>query len=146
MDNKLIIMGYIYNPDGFDWMNFKMTEDNPYTFHHIVEKRYGGKKVIENGALLTYDAHKLLNILDSYCPDAYDDLQEIFKKINGSGEPQTYEIMKEVDNILQKVFCTEEYRFTANLRNIKRRKCLANLEQLREEYLECRKELVKCLE
>ena len=32
-----IVMGYIYNPSGFDWMNFKITKDNPLTYHHITE-------------------------------------------------------------------------------------------------------------
>ncbi len=145
MNGTLIIMGYIYNPDGFDWMNFKLTKENPATFHHIKEKRDGGKKTIENGAILSSFAHQLLNILDLFCPDAYNDLQNVFIKINGSGEPPTIEIMQEIDDILQKLFCTEEYQFRVDMNDAKHRNSAINLKRFRKYYLESRKELVKCL-
>ena len=146
MNGALIIMGYIYNPDGFDWMNFKVEKNNPYTFHHIVERRRGGDKSINNGAILTNDAHKLLNILDIFFPDAYEDLQQIFIRINKSNEPPTYETMKEVDNILYKVFFTEEYEFAEGKDSPKYYRVMQRLLEYRKEYLNSRQKLTKCLE
>jgi hypothetical protein len=145
VQETLIIMGYIYNPDGFDWMNYKLTDCNPYTYHHIVERRSGGHTTVGNGAILTEVAHNLLNILDQFCKEAYNDLQNIFIRINGSGEPPTYEIMKEVDNILYKLFFTNEYHFTVNLDSDKFCKIRFCMNKCREMYVESRKELKKCL-
>ena len=145
MNGTLLIMNYIYNPDGFDWMNFKLTKDNPYTFHHIVERRSGGDKSVENGAILTLCAHQLLNILDSFCKDAYNDLQNIFIKINTSNEPPTYEIMKEIDDILYKLFFTNDYHFRIDLNSKDYYKVKFNMNKYCAMYLDSRKELKKCL-
>ena len=77
----------IYQPKGIDWMGYKLTEENPYTFHHIKEKRYGGKEEVKNGAILTKDAHAYLNYLDQYCPEAYQEYQKIFRYINDFDGP-----------------------------------------------------------
>lgn len=135
MNTAIVIMNYIYNPDGFDWMNFKVTKDNPYTYHHIIEKKHGGKKTVENGAILTFDAHSLLNLLDRYCPVEYEALQNIFRRINASNEPPTSEMMQEIDLILYQVL------FTHKSDLIKKKL----LYKYRKEYLESRKELSKCL-
>ena len=131
-----IVMGYIYNPSGFDWMNFKITKENPLTFHHIQEVKYGGKKTIQNGALLSSDAHALLNYLERYAPDAYEELQEVFREINRSNQPPTNEIVQKVDLILYRVFFTTEF-------NIPMRQTFL---QKRKEFIESRKELRMCLE
>ena len=136
MNGALVIMGYIYNPDGFDWMNFKVSKDNPYTFHHILEKRNGGGKTIENGAPLTLDAHTLLNMLERYCPSLYEELQNIFKRIIANGEPPTNDMIKEIDLIIYRAL------FTTESMGIKE----SNLIKYRTKYLEGRKELKKCLE
>ena len=53
----------IYKPLNEDWMGFKLKRNNPYTFHHIKEKRHGGRYEIQNGALLTREGHQFLNFL-----------------------------------------------------------------------------------
>lgn len=141
----LIIMGYIYNPDGFDWMNFEITPKNPVSYHHIVERRNGGRTKIENGAILTDKSHDLLNILDHYCPAAYNDLQEVFREINSSSEPPSNEIVKRVDEILYKIFFTDEYYFKEKSCNYEFDK-ETDLSKHLERYLKSRKKLVKCLE
>ena len=133
--NTIITMGYIYNPDGFDWMNFKISKNNPPTYHHIKERRSGGKLTIENGAILSNFAHQLLNILDRFCKKAYNDLQNVFIKINNSNLPPTNEMVKEIDEILYKLFFTNEYEFDGYI----------NISQYCDMYLESRKELKKCL-
>ena len=105
----------IYQPNGIDWMNFILSRENPYTLHHIVEKRNGGSCSLDNLAILTKMAHKLLNIFDIWCPDAYDDLQEVFRKINESNGPPTDEIIREIDEILYKALISNEYKFYGNM-------------------------------
>ena len=99
----LVVMGYIFNPDGFDWMNIQVTKDNKYTYHHINKAEDGGVSTVENGAILTELSHRFLNLLERYCPKAYDDLQEVFKKISSSMEPPTNEIMKENANNYEQI-------------------------------------------
>ena len=51
MNQVLNLMLMIYQPkNDLDWMGYKMTKSNRYTFHHIKEKRDGGKDEIKNGS------------------------------------------------------------------------------------------------
>ncbi len=135
MKRALRIKIDIHNPNGIDWMNMKLTKGNPYTLHHIKEKRNGGDNSLANLAILTKNAHKLLNILDKLCPDAYNDLQNVFIKINETQAPPTDEIINEIDYILYKVLITQEYEFIEEI----------DLSSFIPYYLEGRKELKKCL-
>ena len=142
MNKTLIVMGYIYNPDGFDWMNFQLTKNNKYTFHHIVEKKNGGDDSVENGAILTDIAHKFLNILEIFCPYAYDDLQNIFIRINISQRPPTNEIMKEIDQILYDIFYTDKYAFDES---VLPSNSYHRYVEARGQYVLSRSKLKKCL-
>ena len=135
MKRALRIKLEVFQPNDVDWMNFKLTRDNPYTLHHIQEKRNGGDSSLDNLAILTKMAHKLLNVLDKVCPDAYNDLQNVFIKINGSGMPPTEEIISEIDDILYRVLITGEYKFVDEY----------DFSQYIPYYLEGRKQLKKCL-
>ena len=135
MKRVLRIMVDIFDPNGMDWMNFALTKDNPYTFHHIHEKHNGGDRSIDNGAILTRKAHDLLNMLEKFCPDAYDDLQSVFSKINGIKKPVSEEIIQEIDDILYRVLFTKEYEFTEEV----------DLSNYYNYYFEGRKKLKKCL-
>lgn len=87
----------IFEQKNIDWMGYKVTKKNPYTYHHILERRYGGKLSIDNGAILTRDAHDHLNYLEAYVPEAYDDWQRFFRYVNAKKRPLTkedYELMK----------------------------------------------------
>ena len=56
MKDKLTIIDFmkeIYNTYNKDWMGFKITEENPLTYHRIIKEEDGGNKTIDNGALLT---------------------------------------------------------------------------------------------
>ena len=74
----------IYKPDGYDWMGVPITKNNPLTYHHI-EKNNGKNTTLENGALLTKRAHRLLNILQSKNKDLYDEWNWLFYAINYYG-------------------------------------------------------------
>ena len=105
----------IYKPDGYDWMNFVLTRRNPFTFHHIVSRCEGGEDTIKNGAILTRRAHDLLHLLEYICPDAYDDLQEIFIHINDTKNQPSDEIITKIDQILYYVFTKQYYDFPIDI-------------------------------
>ena len=109
MKRVLRIMIDIFQPEGVDWMNFALAKNNPYNFHHIVERRNGGEKSIDNGAILTRKAHTFLHMLENICPEAYQDLQEVFIRINGTKRPVTQDIVNEVDRILHNLLIGEKY-------------------------------------
>ncbi len=109
MKRALKILIDIFQPDDVDWMNFTLTKSNPYTFHHIVEKSKGGEKSVDNGAILTRRAHTFLHTLEKACPEAYNDLQQVFAKINGTRQPITQDIVNEIDDIIEKILVTHEY-------------------------------------
>ena len=109
--SNLKIMIKKFKPNGIDWMNFVLTRKNPFTFHHIISRSIGGEDSIENGAILTRKAHDLIHILEYACPDAYNDLQEIFTEINSSNTNPKYEILNKIDDILYNVFNHEKYEF-----------------------------------
>ena len=81
----------VYRPNGRDWMLYKVTKDNPYTFHHINERRNGGKYEIGNGALLTHNAHELLNVMEKEDIELYEMWQDLFRDIAVTKDKPTKE-------------------------------------------------------
>ena len=99
MNSVLERMKIIFKTTDLDWMGYKVSRDNPFNFHHIREKRYGGKETIDNGAILSRRAHDHLHFLELYIPEAYDDWQRFFRYLNAKKEPLTeedYEIIKKI--------------------------------------------------
>lgn len=106
MKQVLIQMLEIYRPDLWDnhcWMDYKLTKDNPYTFHHIKEKRNGGKYIISNGAIITQNAHRYLNYLDYQYHNIYKELNCLFWDLNKTYAPPTEDYYEELKHILKKV-------------------------------------------
>ena len=102
----------IYQPLGRDWMGYKMTNSNPYTYHHITEKRNGGGVTVDNGALLTKTAHSDLNLLDLYCPEAYEEYQALFRYINESKSPITEELYEYIEELALDIFTGNGFQFS----------------------------------
>lgn len=103
MNEVLISMLEIYKPNGKCWMNYEMNRKNPYTFHHIKEARNGGLYIIENGAILTKDAHEFLNYLNRKEKTVYYKLNKLFKLLNETRQPPTILYYEELDDILSRV-------------------------------------------
>lgn len=105
MREPLITMLWIYRPleIGKDWLNYKIYKPSDLTFHHIHEAKYGGKREITNGAILTRKAHDDLNWLEYHRPRIYSDLNYLFYLLNLSEAPPTKEYYREVERILKKV-------------------------------------------
>lgn len=82
------------------WMGYKLDKKNPFTYHHILEARRGGKVTIDNGALLTYWAHHDLNQMEEHDKGLYNALNALFKELNKTKKPPTKEHFKEINGIL----------------------------------------------
>lgn len=65
MNTELMRAIQFYNMPNIDWLNYKVTENNQLTFHHIIKKCDGGKKELSNCALLTNYAHRYLHIISN---------------------------------------------------------------------------------
>lgn len=87
------------------WMGYTVSKHNPYTFHHIRKESKGGRREIQNGALLTRVAHDDLHKIEHVqrCKCYYRELNELFKELNKTRKPPTIEFYKEVNSILKKV-------------------------------------------
>lgn len=105
MKEPLITMLEIYKPLelGVDWLNYKIVRPRELTFHHIKEKRNGGKRTLENGAILIRASHNYLHYLDRYYHEHYQDLNDLFLWLNRTQEPPDEDYYEEVEHILKKV-------------------------------------------
>lgn len=105
MKEPLITMLQIYKPleIGKDWLGYNINKTSELTYHHIKEKRNGGKRILSNGAILIRESHEYLNYLDYYYHKYYKDLNELFKWLNMTMKPPTNEYYKEINYVLKKV-------------------------------------------
>lgn len=79
----------IYVPvSGLDWMNYRLVKEE-VTFHHIQKKSDGGKKEINNGALIMPVGHQYLHLIEYLDIDTYLELNSIFKIVNMQGKEPT---------------------------------------------------------
>ena len=72
----------MYAMEDIDWLGYKMTRDNPYTFHHIIKREKGGEERFDNGAILTTLSHRYLHIIEYKEPAIYHSLNGILLIIN----------------------------------------------------------------
>ncbi len=107
---KLIIR--IYNVKKIDWMGYKVSKDNPYTYHHLKKKEYGGKEDLKNGAILTDIAHKYLHIIESRDKELYDLLNNVLWQINEQGFAPLKRQLLAIDFILRQF--EEKYKNQTN--------------------------------
>lgn len=107
---KLIIR--IYNVKKIDWMGYKVSKDNPYTYHHLKKKEYGGKEDLKNGAILTDIAHKYLHIIESRDKELYNLLNNVLWQINEQGFSPLKRQLLAIDFILRQF--EEKYKNQTN--------------------------------
>lgn len=92
----------IYKPvSGLDWMNYKLVRKD-ITFHHIIKRSSGGRRDIDNGALLMGStAHPYLHIIEYKDIETYNALNKIFKFINQQKHEPTIEQREIIEYLLQ---------------------------------------------
>lgn len=83
------------------FMGYKVSKDNPYTFHHLKKKEHGGKEEIKNGAVLTKIAHQYLHILESRDKELYNLLNNVLWQINEQGFAPLDRQLLAIDYILR---------------------------------------------
>lgn len=89
------LMLKIYKTYEYDWMSYSITSKNKLTYHHIVKECNGGVFSLDNGALLTKKAHRLLNMLEEKNYILYETWNELFKEINVRKEPMDEYLLEE---------------------------------------------------
>lgn len=90
------------------FMGYKVSKDNPYTYHHIKKKENGGKEEKKNGAILTDIAHRYLHIIESRDKELYDLINNVLWQINEQGFAPLERQLLAIDYIL-KIF-EEKYK------------------------------------
>lgn len=96
----------IYKPYSHaDWLNYKLYRRD-VTFHHIEKRELGGKRTIDNGALLMPVAHQYLHIIEYKEEDTYRLINKIFRIVN----EQRYEPTLEQRRIIEELLLEFEYK------------------------------------
>lgn len=65
--------------DGLDWLNFPIVKPRDLQFHHIQKKADGGTMDLNNGAILTPDAHRFLHTIERYDYEIYTAIKKMFE-------------------------------------------------------------------
>ena len=95
------LMVNMYNLKGTDFAGYKVSKDNPYTFHHLLKRCHGGIETIENGAILTKYSHEYLHIVETRDLNIYNYINNVLKQINEQGhEPLIRQILA-IDYLLK---------------------------------------------
>lgn len=100
MRKILNLMISIYNLNGIDFMGYKVSKHNPYTYHHIKKRCMGGCETLENGAILTKVAHTYLHIIESRDLLLYEYINNVLKQVNEQLSAPTEEQLIAVDYAL----------------------------------------------
>ena len=96
-ENQLLLQELIkiYQPLGFDWLNYQITKNNILTLHHVIKVADGGLLRRDNSALLTKKAHRVLHICEHRDFVLYSEINDFFKEIIASGSPLDDYFVKE---------------------------------------------------
>lgn len=94
----------IYKPVDLDWMNYRVTRQNPITFHHIIKREHGGLYTLDNGALLTETGHHYLHIIECKEIKLYDMLNKMFEIINKQKHAPTQEQRDIIEYLLNEFY------------------------------------------
>ena len=91
----------IYQPiSNLDWMNYKLVRKD-ITFHHIQKHENGGKRTVDNGALLMRVGHNYLHTIEHYNLPTYVAINKMFKYINSQHHEPTEEQRQVIEYFLQ---------------------------------------------
>lgn len=92
----------IYKPiSGLDWLNYKLVKEK-ISYHHCIKRSDGGKRTIENGALLMRDtAHPYLHLIEILDIDTYNAINKIFQVVNDQRCEPTLDQRQVLECLLQ---------------------------------------------
>lgn len=91
----------IWNMTNMDWMGYKLCKENQPTFHHIVKECDGGKRILDNGAIIGKENHTYLHIVEDRDLEMYIYLSNILKSINDQRYMPSKRQLLAIDAILR---------------------------------------------
>jgi hypothetical protein len=94
----------IYKPVDLDWLNYRVTRQNPLTYHHIIKREHGGLYALDNGALLTQTGHHYLHIIEYKEIKLYEMLNKMFEIINKQRHAPTPDQREIIEYILNEFY------------------------------------------
>lgn len=101
MNNIIGKMVKIYGLTDYCFMGYKASSESYFTYHHLIKKCEGGPRTVENGAILTREAHRYLNIIEKTEYDIYHLINNILIEINLSKEHPTINHWKRINYLLR---------------------------------------------
>lgn len=90
-----------YGVRKIDWMGYKVSKDNPYTFHHLKKRCNNGKEEVKNGAILTKVAHQYLHIVESRDLELFTYINNVLKQVNEQGFASLERQLLAIDSLLK---------------------------------------------
>ena len=99
MSDILRVMIKIWEMSSIDWLGYDNEER--YSFHHLIKKSNGGKKIISNGAVLHQNSHAYLHTIEYYDLDKYLFLNKILKQVNEQKMMTTKEQLIQIRYVLK---------------------------------------------
>lgn len=90
----------IYHIKDVGMLGGKLSQDNPYTFHHIIPVRDKGATTVENGAVLTRQKHEQFNQLERMYPEFGEEINNYLYIYRGNYPP---EIKERIDYLMSLV-------------------------------------------
>ena len=88
--------------NGLDFMGFPYSERTSLTFHHIKKRCNEGTISVDNGAILTRDAHRFLHYLEKKDIQSYIKINLLFKALILSNEKITSNYWIEIGDVVGK--------------------------------------------
>ena len=83
---NLMVNEYNIRTYGLDFMGYVINNPKELTYHHlIIQKKHGGKKTKENGAILLKKAHKYLHFIEKKDKELFQKITKELIKENRSG-------------------------------------------------------------
>lgn len=96
-------MVQMWDMDKIDWMGYKISRQNPFTYHHaFIPARFGGKMTINNGAILCgQTSHPYIHVIENWDEDRFEYLTSILHEINDQRRMPTLEQFKKMRSCLE---------------------------------------------
>lgn len=91
------ILSDIYLDNGVDIFNYKVSPENKVSYHHIIKREelialgFPTTKNLENGIVLSRDAHTYLHLIEDFAPDIFYHLNKIILLITKEYRLPNYE-------------------------------------------------------
>lgn len=102
MKKITITMINLWNMENVDWLGYELQKGDYLSFHHIVPKREHGKRIIDNGAILSGKvSHPYIHLIESKDIEIYSYINNMLKTINNQRYMPTKQQLLAIDSVLK---------------------------------------------